>query len=145
MKQQAMCLEVSSKSSVLPTPRIINLNGDSRASAAKVQVLGASSVFVCGQAGIDWWAMGPNGPTISRPIAWPDVSGVFRENKEELAPSRIYNAKFRRSDGLAKQLWFIDVGLMPAIERNRGETLLRMVENAIGGLHAELSPKLSTW
>jgi hypothetical protein len=122
----------------------IDLNGDSKASAAKIQVLGASTVFVCGPQRVDWWAMGPGGPTTSRSIAWPDVGGVFRDHKEELKPSRIYNAKLRRPTDSAKQPWFFDLGLMPAIEKNRGETLLRLVENAIAGLHEELGAKLDT-
>src|SRR2546430_2171326 len=50
---------------------VVNLNRDSRASAASVRALGTSTVFVCGPQGVDWWAMGPGGPTASRPIAWP--------------------------------------------------------------------------
>ncbi len=122
----------------------VNLNGDSMASAAKVRVLGASTVFVCGPEGVDWWAMGPGGPKTSKSIAWSNVGGVFHEHKDDLAPSRIYNAKLRRPGSLAKQLWFFDLGLMPAIEKNRGETLLHLVENAIGGLHKELGAKLDT-
>jgi hypothetical protein len=122
----------------------VNLNGNSKDSAATVQSLGASIVFVCGSAGIDWWAMGPNGPTISRPVSWSDVAGVFQDNKDDLAPSRIYNAKLRRPIAQSKQLWFFDAGLMPAVELNRGETLLRLVEIAIDELHKELSAKLET-
>ena len=122
----------------------VNLNGDSRDSAAEVQALGASTVFVCGPRGVDWWAMGPNGPTSSRPIAWPDVGGVFHKHRDELAPSRIYSAKLRRPGCLASQLWFFDAGLMPAVEKNRGEALLRLVENAIGELRKELGTKLNS-
>lgn len=122
----------------------VNLNGDSKASAAEVRTLGVSTVFVCGSHGVDWWAMGPGGPTKSKEIAWPEIDNVFRQHKEDLAPSRIYNAKLRRPGGPASQLWFFDVGLMPAIERNRGQSLLRLVENAIGGLYKALGTKLNT-
>jgi hypothetical protein len=114
------------------------------ASAARVRVLGASTVFVCGPEGVDWWAMGPSGPTTSRPIAWSDVGAVFREYKNDLAPSRIYNAKLGRLNGSARQLWFFDAGLMPAVERDRGQTLLRLVENAIGKLQGKLGARLHT-
>ena len=36
----------------------VNLNGDSKESATRVRMLGASTVFVCGPQGVDWWAMG---------------------------------------------------------------------------------------
>ena len=122
----------------------VDLNGDSRASAAKVRMLGASTVFVCGPQGVDWWAMGSNGPTSSRPIPWSNVGDVFRKHKDDLAPSRIYNAKLRRPDGPMRQLWFFDVGLMPAIEKTRGETLLRLVDRGIEELHEQLGEKLAT-
>ena len=122
----------------------VDLRGDSKASAATVQALGASTVFVCGPRGVDWWGMGAGGPTTSRAIAWSDVGGVFRKHKSDLAPLRIYKAKLRRSDGPATQLWFFDMGLMPAIEKRRGQTLLRLVENAIGEIHQQLGEKLNT-
>lgn len=123
---------------------VVDRNGDSKASAAKVQTLGASTVFVCGSLGVDWWGMGPSGPTISREIAWSDVGKVFRDQRDDLAPSRIYDAKLQRPGGAASQLWFFDVGLMPAVEKNRGQMLLRLVVNAIGDLHKELGEKLNT-
>jgi len=120
----------------------VDMAGDSKASAAKVRALGASTVFACGPQGVDWWAMGPGGPTTRKSIAWSDVGGAFREHKDDLAPSRIYNAKLLRPTGSASQLWFFDAGLMPAVEKNRGQTLLRLVEKAIGELHKELGAKL---
>jgi hypothetical protein len=123
---------------------VVNLNGDSKISAATVQTLGTPTVFVCGPQRVDWWAMGPSGPTTSRAVPWSDISGVFRDHKDELAPSRIYNAKLRRIGDSARQPWFFDLGLMPAIEKNRGETLLRLVEKAINELRQDLGPKLHT-
>src|SRR5260370_34884160 len=107
-----------------------------------VGTLGVSMVSVCGPQGVEWWAMGPDGTTISKPIKWSDVGNVFRDHRDELAPSRIYDAKLRRSSGQASQPWFFDLGLMPAIERNRGQTLLRLVENAIAALHTHLAGRL---
>ena len=118
----------------------VNLTGDSKASAANARALGSPTVFVCGHQGVDWWAMGADGPTTHRPIAWENVGGVFREHRDELAPSRIYNAKLQRPSAHSKQLWFFDVGLMPAVEKNRGQTLLRLVDDAIGKLHKGLEP-----
>src|SRR5260370_3748902 len=122
----------------------VNLKGNSKTSAAMVGTLGVSTVFVCGPQGVEWWAMGPDGPTISKPIKWSDVGNVFRDHRDELAPSRIYDAKLRRSSGQASQPWFFDLGLMPAIERNRGQTLLRLVANAIAAWHKQLGGKLET-
>lgn len=121
----------------------VNLNGDSKASAAQASALGVPTVFVCGPQGVDWWAMGPQGPTTNRPIAWDNIDAVFHEHKADLAPSRIYDAKLRRPQA-ARQLWFFDVGLMPAVETNRGRTLLRLVEDAMRALHEQLGARLNT-
>jgi len=122
---------------------VVDLAGDSKASAEKARTLGTPAVFVCGPQGVDWWAMGAGGPTASKAIAWSDVRDVFHRYREDLAPSRIYNAKLRRPDVSAHQLWFFDVGLMPAVEMNRGQTLLRLVDRAIGALRRALGAKLS--
>lgn len=116
----------------------VNLEGDSKTSAAKAKSLGVTSVFVCGPQGIDWYGLGPRGVTEPKPIKWPELSGFFREHKAELAPGAIYDAKLRRPTAKPVQLTFFDAGLMPAVEKERGETLLRLVENAIGGLTNEL-------
>lgn len=122
----------------------VNLDGDSMASAAKVASLGVTSVFVCGPRSIDWWGLGAKGPTESRRITWNELEGFFREHKAELAPHAIYDAKLRRPSAKPTQLTFFDVGLMPAVEKERGETLLRVVENAIGGLAKALKNKLNS-
>ncbi len=122
----------------------VNLNGDSKASAAKAKSLGAASVFVCGPKGIDWWGMGARGPTTSKPIKWAEAGAVFQAHKTELSPSSIYDAKLRRPTAKPSQLWFFDAGLMPAVEKDRGETLLRLVENAISGLTNTLGAKLNS-
>jgi N-6 DNA Methylase len=122
---------------------VVNLDGDSKASAAKAQHLGAASVFVCGPQGVDWCGLGPKGPTVPKQFKWADVPGFFREHKAELDPRAIYNAKLRRPTATRVQMTFFDAGLMPAVERNRGETLLRLVEDAIGGLHTEFGSKLN--
>ncbi len=122
----------------------VELEGDSKSSAAKAQYLGATSVFVCNSLGIDWYGLGPSGPTAPKQFKWADVPGFFRVHKSELAPSAIYDAKLRRPTANPVQMTFFDLGLMPAVERNRGETLLRLVENAISGLHSALGARLNS-
>lgn len=122
----------------------VNLDGDSKASAAKVASLGVTSVFVCGSQGIDWWGLGAKGPTSSKPIKWTEIDGFFRVHKTELTPRAIYDAKLRRPSAKGTQLTFFDVGLMPAVEKNRGGTLLRVVETAIDDLARALKSKLNS-
>lgn len=122
----------------------VNLNGDSKASAAKAKSLGVTSVFVCGPQGIDWWGLGPQGPTRSEPIRWADLGGFVREKKHELAPRAIYDAKLRRPTAKPVQMTFFDAGLMPAVEKERGETLLRLVEREIASLSVQLGRRLGS-
>lgn len=123
---------------------VLDLEGDSKESAAKVSSLGTTSVFVCSKQGIDWWGLGAHGPTTSHPIKWTDVGGFFREHKAELAPRVIYDAKLRRPTAKPAQLSFFDVGLMPAVEKERGETLLRLVRSEIENFHDELADRIMT-
>lgn len=122
----------------------VNRDGDSKSSAAKVASLGVTSVFVCGAQGIDWWGLGAKGPTERKPIKWNQLEGFFREHRAELAPRAIYDTKLRRPSAKATQLTFFDVGLMPAVEKERGETLLSLVEREIGSLADQLGRRLAS-
>jgi len=123
---------------------VVDSNGDSEASAAKVRPLGAPTAFVCHQGALDWWKQGPSGPIDKRPISWGKLARVFEEHKTELHPDRIYGAKLRKPDAKASQLWFFDAGLMPAVERDRGQTMARLVEDVIDGLRDSLGPRLNS-
>ncbi len=122
----------------------VDLHGDSHTSAAQVAGLGVPTVFVCHVGGVDWWSMGPTGPKENRPLRWPDVGNAIDRNKEFLLPSRIYASKLHKPGSRGEQLWFFDAGLMPAVEKSRGQTLTRLVEHVIGGLTDELGPRRNT-
>lgn len=123
---------------------VVDANGNSRTAAAKVHPLGAPTVFACHNEGVDWWAQGPTGPSKSRWISWDVIDQVIDQHKAELRPDRIYAAKLRKPDATARQLWFFDVGLMPMVERQRGETLCQLVERVVGGLRRALRSQLNT-
>jgi hypothetical protein len=123
----------------------VDVDGDSRTSAARVSTLGAPTVFVCRGGGVDWWAMGPSGPKGEpRSHAWSEIGTALDQERESLLPSRIYASKLRKPGSPGKQLWFFDAGLMPAVEKKRGEALTRLVEDAITGLRAELGARLNS-
>lgn len=122
----------------------INLDGDSKESASKARSLGATSAFVCGEEGIDWWGLGARGPTTSKAIKWSELPGFIRDHKAELAPRAIYDAKLRRPSAQSVQMTFFDAGLMPAVENERGETLLAVVRSEIDHFHNELGDRIKT-
>jgi len=122
---------------------VVDLVGDSRASAARVGTLGAPTAFVAHGRGVDWWAIGPDGPRGEpRFIAWSEVGNALERERESLLPNRIYATKLRKPGSGGDQLWFFDAGLMPVVEKRRGETLTRLVEEVIGVLRAELGTRL---
>ena len=123
----------------------VDADGDSRASADQVSTLGVPTVFACHRKGVDWWAMGPNGPKDPpESLAWSELGTAMDRQRDALHPSRIYASKLRKPGSLGEQLWFFDAGLMPAVERKRGEVLTRLVEDVITGLRGELGPKLES-
>lgn len=59
-----------------------------------------------------------------------------------MKPENIYAAKLHRPVPSGIQMQFVDVGLMPALERNAGEALNRLVTQAIHSLMIELDGKV---
>lgn len=123
---------------------VVEGNGDSRAAANRVARLGAPTVFVCSHAGVDWWAIGPDGPKSKREFSWREIRAAIRADRAILSPSRIYSSKLRKPGSHSSQLWFFDAGLMPAVEKSRGEALTRLVDRTIDGLTKALASRLSS-
>jgi len=124
---------------------VVDVDGDSRTSAARASALGAPTVFVCHAGGVHWWAMGPSGPKGEpRALAWSKIGAALDRERESLLPSRIYASKLRKPGSPGEQLWFFDAGLMPAVEKKRGEALTRLVEDVISGLRRKLGARLNS-
>ncbi len=122
----------------------VDSKGDTRASAATCYSLGTPTVFVCRGDGFDCWTMSGDGPAQNKPIEAQEIRGFFQTHADDLSPETIYAAKTRRPVAAQRQLWFVDVGLMPAVERHTGKALHRLVEGAIQDLSAELGGQLRT-
>jgi hypothetical protein len=118
---------------------------DGRKAAASCAGLGAPTAIVCGKDALEWWSIAIDGPKDSRIFSIDEVDGFFRVHGKELSPESIYSAKMRRSPRghpTQTQLWFVDIGLMPATERRIGETLHRLVVSLIQGLANSLGSKI---
>ena len=120
----------------------VDSKGDTRASAATCYTLGTPTVFVCRGDGFDCWTISGDGPAQNKPIDAQEIRGFFQTHADDLSPETIYAAKTRRPVAAQRQLWFVDVGLMPAVERRMGQALHRLVEGAIQDLSAELGGQL---
>lgn len=123
---------------------VVEANGDSQAAAQACLPLGAPTAFVCAGDTLDWYKLTPEGPTKPRRIPAIRIKEFFKKHGEELSPDVIYFAKTRRPTAKARQLWFVDVGLMPSVERRAGGDLRRLVETAIQNLMVALKGRLKT-
>lgn len=121
---------------------VVDGNGDGREAANTCIGLGAPTALVCCGDLLEWWRLAASGPSEVRRVKTQDIDGFFREHKDNLAPEAIYSAKLRRPTLSAQQMWFVDVGLMPATERRTGATLHRWVEGAIQDLTTILGGRL---
>ena len=121
---------------------VVDATVDSYSAAQNCLNLGAPTAFVCRGDSLDWWKLSFPTPTEQRTVRATEIEGFFREHRDELAPDAIYGAKLRRPTRTAEQMWFVDVGLMPALERCAGEALNRLVTQAIRSLMDDLGSKV---
>ncbi len=69
------------------------------------------------------------------------IASFFRKNREELAPGALYRAKVWGRMEEAKQLHFVDAGLLPVVEQEAGEGLRRLLEYSVTATKSALGWK----
>ncbi|HSW01079.1 MAG TPA: N-6 DNA methylase [Sedimentisphaerales bacterium] len=91
--------------------------------------LGAPIVWVWRNGTVEWWTQHSTTPTLfdSRPV--DQFAALIREHKADLLPESVYRAKVLGRMPGAKQLSFVDVGLMPLLRGEAGAGLGSLVEN----------------
>ena len=101
--------------------------------------LGAPVVFACFNGGaIQVWRPGrDDAQCIEQGLRGGDITTFFNRHAEDLAPSRIYDAKtLGRLPGSSRQLDLVDTGLLPFVESRFGTKLTVVVEDVIDTLRA---------
>ncbi len=121
---------------------VVDATTDSRLAANACIEFGAPTALVCRGDSFDWWQLSINGPRDPRTIRASELDGFFRRHGEQLKPENIYAAKLHRPVPSGVQMDFVDVGLMPALERNAGQSLNRLVTQAIRTLIDDLGSKV---
>jgi hypothetical protein len=108
---------------------VVDTGGDPCAAAASCRELGAPIVWVRYNGTIDWWTQHEQSPSrfASRPVA--EFPQLVREYQADLAPTEVYRLKTLGRLPGARQLDFIDVGLMPLLEARAGKELGGLVED----------------
>lgn len=121
---------------------VVDATTDSRLTAHACIEFGAPTALVCRGDSLDWWQLSITGPREPKIVRASEVEGFFREHAAQLKPENIYAAKLHRPVPSGVQMQFVDVGLMPALERKAGEALNRLVTYAIRTLMDELGEKV---
>ena len=117
---------------------VVEANGDPLAAVQSCYDLGAPIVWVTHNRTVDWWTQHTVDPTRLHSVPTSQFPKLVRQHKDDLDPVSVYRAKtLGRLPGV-KQLAFVDIGLMPLIERSAGEKLGGLVERMIRAVLAEL-------
>ncbi len=107
--------------------------------AAACRATGAPVALLCGQDELLWWKQGPNEQREYLRVPANDIEGFFREHRDDLTPSVIYRAKTLGRFDSKYQLDFVDLGLMPIVEREAGERIERLLLNQVNELRESLN------
>lgn len=121
---------------------VVDATNDSRLAAHACIEFGAPTALVCRGDSLDWWQLSISGPREPKTIRASEVEGFFRTHAAQLKPENIYAAKLHRPAPVGVQMQFVDVGLMPALERKAGEAINRLVTSAIRSLMDDLGDKV---
>ncbi len=86
-----------------------------------------------------WWKQGPSDVRrIGRPVDAEDTSAFFRRHSKDFSPHKVYRAKTWARLDEQRQLPFVDINLLPKVERDTGETLARLIEENYAELQNDL-------
>lgn len=121
---------------------VVDASTSSRDAAEGCRAFGAPTAIVCRGDSFDWWQISANGPREPKAVRASEVEGFFRQHREQLKPEHIYAAKLHRPVPAGVQMHFVDVGLLPRLERHAGEQLNRLVTQAIRSLMDDLGGKV---
>lgn len=106
--------------------------------AAACRVTGAPIALLCQKDELLWWKLGPSEQHEYRRVPAANLEGFFREHCEDLAPNTIYRAK---TIGRFEATWqrdFVDLGLMPMVEKEAGERIERLLLDQVATLRGFL-------
>jgi hypothetical protein len=106
---------------------------------ARARQSGAPVVFICSGNELHWWKQGAtNEPTEYLRVPANQIEGFFREHRDDLAPQTIYRAKTLGRFDVTHQREFVDLGLMPAVEKEMGEAIQRLLLDQVAALRGHL-------
>jgi hypothetical protein len=107
---------------------VVETSGEPETAVRKCRQLGAPVVWVQHNGTVDWWVQHSTTPSRfdSRPLN--KFASLVRSRRADLTPKSVYSAKVLGRLPGARQLDFVDVGLMPLLRTEAGEKLGKLVE-----------------
>lgn len=119
---------------------IVALDGPSDQNAVDAcRSTGAPIVLTCHERQFQWWKLGPvDVRPIGRPMDAEEAPAFFERHSEDFSPQRVYRAKTWARLDRQLGLPFVDVDLLPAVERDAGAALARLIEQNYAVLQERL-------
>ena len=111
---------------------------DPRAAVEACRPLGAPVVFLCFNDTLQWWKQGAAAAEWIESVPAERIDAFFRSHQDDFSPDAVYRAKTLGRVRSEFQLSFVDLGLMPLVEREVGEALGQLIERNVAGLENRL-------
>ena len=110
----------------------MDVTTDPEQDARACRNLGAPLTFLCHQDRLLWWCQTDRDPyQIGEAIPASRLDGFFREHREDFAPKTIYRAKTLGRFEKSYERSFVDLGLMPLIEKEAGQVIERLLLDSV--------------
>ena len=109
-----------------------------RAAVEACRPLGAPIVLMCFDNHLQWWKQGVTSAEWIESIPSDRIDNFFQRHQKDFSPEAVYRAKTLGRVRSEYQLSFVDLGLMPLVEKEVGEALGNLIERNVSGLKSRL-------
>jgi hypothetical protein len=121
---------------------VVDAPAESEPVVTAARPLGAPVVFAVHDGKLQWWKQTTSAPVRMETLDGSRVPEFFHRHKGDLAPGNVFRGKtIGRLPGQT-QLKFVDVGLLPFVDKADGDRLSHLVEEAFGDIQCSLGREL---
>jgi len=128
----------------------LRIESDLRDLATTYRGLGAPVLLFCCGNQVQWWSCRTKEPKQEDTFSIGEIETFFERHRQEFSPNSIYRAKTIGRLHRQQQLHFVDIGLMPLLEKEMGERvsglIVRMIETLYQKLgKPQMTDKIGRW
>lgn len=117
---------------------VVNADRDPRFLVEECRPLGAPVVFACFNNTLQWWRQGIQSAEWIESVPADHLDRFFDIHKDQFSPEAVYRAKTLGRVCREFQLSFVDMGLMPVIEKEVGKSLGQLIERNVATIKSRL-------